>query len=181
MSDMSLADIELSVINNISNQIADTAYMGAYETSFIIPKTYYDDIYSMLLRLGYDVRVSAGETAPTVKMTVRFDAAWIDLPSVYEEENKKLKFWFGLIPAHKAVKIAEDNRDNAKKITGVIDEMIKKAKNLEHGKNVYDIVVKRDVTEYMILTTPEALKYLRLHNIYAYLNEDRSEITFRYE
>lgn len=99
---MSLADIELSVINNISNQIADTAYMGAYETSFIIPKTYYDDIYSMLLRLGYDVRVSAGETAPTVKMTVRFDAAWIDLPSVYEEENKKLKFWFNLLPAHKA-------------------------------------------------------------------------------
>lgn len=178
---MSLADIELSVINNISNQIADTAYMGAYETSFIIPKTYYDDIYSMLLRLGYDVRVSAGEIAPTVKMTVRFDAAWIDLPSVYEEENKKLKFWFGLIPAHKAVKIAEDNRDNAKKITGVIDEMIKKAKNLEHGKNVYDIVVKRDVTEYMILTTPEALRYLKAHNIYAYLDDDRSEITFKYE
>lgn len=178
---MSLADIELSVINNISNQIADTAYMGAYETSFIIPKTYYDDIYSMLLRLGYDVRVSAGEIAPTVKMTVRFDAAWIDLPSAYEEENKKLKFWFGLIPAHRAVKIAEDNRDNAKKVTGVIDEMIKKAKNLEHGKNVYDIVVKRDFTEYMILTTSEALKYLRLHNIYAYLDDDRSEITFRYE
>lgn len=178
---MSLADIELSVLNNISNQIADTAYMGAYETSFIIPKTYYDDIYSMLLRLGYDVRASAGETAPTVKMTVRFDAAWIDLSSVYEEENKKLKFWFGLMPAHKAIKIAEDNRDNAKKITGVIDEMIKKAKNLEHGKNVYDIVVKRDITEYMILTTPEALKYLKAHNIYAYLNNDRSEITFRYE
>ena len=178
---MSLADIELSVINNISNQIADTAYMGAYETSFIIPKTYYDDIYSMLLRLGYDVRVSAGEIAPTVKMTVRFDAAWIDLPSVYEEENKKLKFWFGLMPAHKAIKIAEDNRDNAKKITGVIDEMIKKAKNLEHGKNVYDIVVKRDITEYMILTTPEALKYLKAHNIYAYLNGDRNEITFKYE
>lgn len=178
---MSLADIELSVINNISNQIADTAYMGAYETSFIIPKTYYDDIYSMLLRLGYDVRVSAGEIAPTVKMTVRFDAAWIDLPSVYEEENKKLKFWFGLIPAHKAIKIAEDNRDNAKKVTGVIDEMIKKSKNLEHDKNVYDIVVKRDVTEYMILTTPEALKYLKAHNIYAYLDDDRSEITFRYE
>ena len=181
MSDMSLADIELSVINNISNQIADTAYMGAYETSFIIPKTYYDDIYSMLLRLGYDVRVSAGEIAPTVKMTVRFDAAWIDLPSAYEEENKKLKFWFGLMPAHKAIKIAEDNRDNAKKVTGVIDEMIKKAKNLERGKNVYDIVVKRDVTEYMILTTPEALKYLKAHNIYAYLNDDRSEITFKYE
>lgn len=178
---MSLADIELSVINNISNQIADTAYMGAYETSFIIPKTYYDDIYSMLLRLGYDVRASAGETAPTVKMTVRFDAAWIDLPSVYEEENKKLKFWFGLIPAHKAIKIAEDNRDNAKKVTGVIDEMIKKSKNLEHGKNVYDIVVKRDITECMILTTPEALKYLKAHNIYAYLNGDRSEITFKYE
>lgn len=181
MSDMSLADIELSVINNISSQIADTAYMGAYETSFIISKTYYDDIYSMLLRLGYDVRASAGETAPTVKMTVRFDAAWIDLPSAYEEENKKLKFWFGLMPAHKAIKIAEDNRDNAKKITGVIDEMIKKAKNLEHGKNVYDIVVKRDVTEYMILTTPEALKYLKAHNIYAYLNDDRSEIIFKYE
>lgn len=180
---MSLADIELSVINNISNQIADTAYMGAYETSFIISKTYYDDIYSMLLRLGYDVRASAGEIEPTVKMTVRFDAAWIDLPSAYEyeEENKKLKFWFGLIPAHKAVKIAEDNRDNAKKITGVIDEMIKKAKNLGHGKNVYDIVVKRDVTEYMILTTPEALKYLEAHNIYAYLDDDRSEITFKYE
>lgn len=178
---MSLADIELSVLNNISNQIADTAYMGAYETSFIIPKTYYNDIYSMLLRLGYDVRASAGETAPTVKMTVRFDAAWIDLPSVYEEENKKLKFWFGLMPAHKAIKIAEDNRDNAKKVTGVIDEMIKKAKNLERGKNVYDIVVKRDVTEYMILTTPEALKYLKAHNIYAYLNNDRSEITFKYE
>ena len=125
---MSLADIELSVLNNIGKQIADTAYMGAYETSFIIPKAYYNDIYSMLLRLGYDVRASAGETAPTVKMTVRFDAAWIDLPSVYEEENKKLKFWFGLMPAHKAIKIAEDNRDNAKKITGVIDEMIKKAK-----------------------------------------------------
>lgn len=178
---MSLADIELSVINDISNEISDTAYMGLYETSFIIPKTYYDDIYSMLLRLGYDVRVSAGEIAPTVKMTVRFDAAWIDLPSVYEEENKKLELWFNLLPAHKAIKIAEDNRDNAKKITGVIDEMIKKAKNLEHGKNVYDIVVKRDITEYMILTTPEALKYLGLHNIYAYLNNDRSEITFKYE
>lgn len=178
---MSLADIELSVINNIGNQIADTAYMGAYETDFIIPKPYFDDIYHMLLRLGYDVRASAGETAPTVKMTVRFDAAWIDLPSVYEEENKKLKFWFGLMPAHKAIKIAEDNRDNAKKITGVIDEMIKKAKNLKHGKNVYDIVVKRDITEYMILTTPEALKYLEAHNIYAYLNGDRSEITFKYE
>ena len=178
---MSLADIELSVINNISNQIADTAYMGAYETSFIIPKTYYNDIYSMLLRLGYDVRASAGETAPTVKMTVRFDAAWIDLPSAYEEENKKLELWFNLLPAHKAIKIAEDNRDNAKKVTGVIDEMIKKAKNLEHGKNVYDIVVKRDVTEYMILMTPEALKYLKAHNIYAYLNGDRNEITFKYE
>lgn len=178
---MSLADIELSVINNISNQIADTAYMGAYETSFIIPKTYYDDIYSMLLRLGYDVRVSAGEIAPTVKMTVRFDAAWIDLPPVHEKENTKLEYWFGLMTAHKAIKIAEDNRDNAKKVTGVIDEMIKKAKNLEHGKNVYDIVVKRDVTEYMILTTPEALKYLKAHNIYAYLNGDRNEITFKYE
>ena len=178
---MSLAYIELSVINNISNQIADTAYMGAYETSFIIPKTYYNDIYSMLLRLGYDVRASAGETAPTVKMTVRFDAAWIDLPFVYEEENKKLELWFNLLPAHKAIKIAEDNRDNAKKVTGVIDEMIKKAKNLEHGKNVYDIVVKRDVTEYMILPTPEALKYLKAHNIYAYLNGDRNEITFKYE
>lgn len=178
---MSLADIELSVLNNIGNQITDTAYMGAYETDFIIPKTYFDDIYSMLLRLGYDVRASAGETAPTVKMTVRFDAAWIDLPSVYEEENKKLKFWFGLMPAHKAIKIADDNRDNAKKVTGVIDEMIKKSKNLEHGKNVYDIVVKRDVTDYMILTTPEALKYLKGHNIYAYLNDDRSEIIFKYE
>ncbi len=179
---MSLADIELSVLNNISNQIADTAYMGAYETSFIIPKTYYDDIYSMLLRLGYDVRASAGEIEPTVKMTVRFDAAWIDLPSsVYEEEGKKLKFWFGLMPAHKAAEIAEDNRDNAKKVTGVIDEMIKKAKNLEHGKNVYDIVVKRDFTEYMILTTSEALKYLEAHNIYAYLDDDRTEITFKYE
>lgn len=179
---MSLADIELSVLNNIGNQIADTAYMGAYETSFIIPKAYYNDIYSMLLRLGYDVRASAGEIEPTVKMTVRFDAAWIDLPSVYEEEeNKKLKFWFGLMPAYKAIKIAEDNRDNAKKITGVIDEMIKKAKNLEHGKNVYDIVVKRDVTEYMILTTSEALEYLKAHNIYAYLNDDRSEIIFKYE
>lgn len=178
---MSLADIELSVLNNISNQIADTAYMGLYETSFIIPKTYYNDIYNMLLHLGYDVGASAGETAPTVKMTVRFDAAWIDLPSAYEEENKKLKFWFGLMPAHKAIKIAEDNRDNAKKVTGVIDEMIKKAKNLEHGKNVYDIVVKRDITEYMILTTPEALKYLKAHNIYAYLDDDRSEITFKYE
>lgn len=178
---MSLADIELSVLNNIGNQITDTAYMGAYETDFIIPKTYFDDIYHMLLRLGYDVGASAGETAPTVKMTVRFDAAWIDLPSAYEEENKKLEWWFGLMPAHKAIKIAEDNRDNAKKITGVIDEMIKKSKNLEHGKNVYDIVVKRDVTEYMILTTPEALKYLKAHNIYAYLNDDRSEIIFKYE
>lgn len=179
---MSLADIELSVINNISNQIADTAYMGLYETSFIIPKTYYNDIYSMLLRLGYDVRASAGETAPTVKMTVRFETAWIDLPSVYDEkEAMKLELWFNLLPAHKAIKIAEDNRDNAKKVVGVIDEMIKKAKNLKHGKNVYDIVVKRDITEYMILTTPEALKYLEAHNIYAYLNGDRSEITFRYE
>ena len=114
---MSLADIELSVLNNIGNQIADTAYMGCYETSFIIPKTYFDDIYNMLLHLGYnvgasDVGASAGETEPTVKMTVRFDAAWIDLPSAYEKENKKLKFWFGLMPAYKAVKIAEDNRDN---------------------------------------------------------------------
>lgn len=178
---MSLADIELSVLNNIGNQITDTAYMGAYETDFIIPKTYFDDIYHMLLRLGYDVGASAGETAPTVKMTVRFDAAWIDLPSICEEKDKKLEWWFGLMPAHKAIKIAEDNRDNAKKITGVIDEMIKKSKNLEHGKNVYDIVVKRDVTEYMILTTPEALKYLKAHNIYAYLDDDRSEITFKYE
>lgn len=178
---MSLADIELSVLNNIGNQITDTAYMGAYETDFIIPKTYFDDIYHMLLRLGYDVGASAGETAPTVKMTVRFDAAWIDLPSICEEKDKKLEWWFGLMPAHKAIKIAEDNRDNAKKVVGVIDEMIKKAKNLEHGKNVYDIVVKRDVTEYMILTTPEALKYLKGHNIYVYLNDDRSEITFKYE
>ena len=178
---MSLADIELSVLNNIGNQITDTAYMGAYETDFIIPKTYFDDIYHMLLRLGYDVGASAGETAPTVKMTVRFDAAWIDLPSICEEKDKKLEWWFGLMPAHKAIKIAEDNRDNAKKVVGVIDEMIKKAKNLEHGKNVYDIVVKRDITEYMILTTPEALKYLKAHNIYAYLNNDRSEITFKYE
>ena len=71
---MSLADIELSVLNNIGNQITDTAYMGAYETDFIIPKTYFDDIYHMLLRLGYDVGASAGETAPTVKMTVRFES-----------------------------------------------------------------------------------------------------------
>lgn len=178
---MSLADIELSVLNNIGNQITDTAYMGAYETDFIIPKTYFDDIYHMLLRLGYDVGASAGETAPTVKMTVRFDAAWIDLPSICEEKDKKLEWWFNLMPADKVIKIAEDNRDNAKKITGVIDEMIKKSKNLEHGKNVYDIIAKRDVTEYMILTTPEALKYLKAHNIYAYLNDDRSEITFKYE
>lgn len=178
---MSLADIELSVLNNISNEISDTAYMGLYETSFIIPKTYFDDIYNMLLYLGYDVGASAGETEPTVKMTVRFDAVWIDLPSAYEKENKKLELWFNLLPAHKAIRIAEDNRDNAKKVTGVIDEMIKKAKSLEHGKKVYDIIVKRDFTEYMILTTPEALKYLRLHNIYAYLNDDRNEITFKYE
>lgn len=178
---MSLADIELSVLNNIGNQITDTAYMGAYETDFIIPKTYFDDIYHMLLRLGYDVGASAGETAPTVKMTVRFDAAWINLPPVHEKESTKLEYWFNLMPADKVIKIAEDNRDNAKKVTGVIDEMIKKSKNLEHGKNVYDIVVKRDVTEYMILTTPEALKYLKVHNIYAYLNDDRSEIIFKYE
>lgn len=179
---MSLADIELSVLNNISNEISDTAYMGLYETSFIIPKTYFDDIYNMLLHLGYDVGASAGEAEPTVKMTVRFETAWIDLPSVYDEkEAMKLELWFNLLPAHKAIKIAEDNRDNAKKVVGVIDEMIKKAKNLEHGKNVYDIVVKRDITEYMILTTPEALKYLGLHNIYAYLNDDRSEIIFKYE
>ena len=179
---MSLADIELSVLNDISNEISDTAYMGLYETSFIIPKTYFDDIYNMLLHLGYDVGASAGEIEPTVKITVRFEAAWIDLPSTYDEkETKKLELWFNLLPAHKAIRIAEDNRDNAKKIVGVIDEMIKKSKNLEHGKNVYDIVVKRDITEYMILTTPEALKYLRLHNIYAYLNDDRSEITFKYE
>lgn len=179
---MSLADIELSVLNNISNEISDTAYMGLYETSFIIPKSYYHDIYNMLLHLGYDVDVRAGEAEPTVKMTVRFETAWIDLPSVYDEkEAMKLELWFNLLPAHKAIKIAEDNRDNAKKVVGVIDEMIKKAKNLEHGKNVYDIVVKRDITEYMILTTPEALKYLGLHNIYAYMNDNRSEITFRYE
>lgn len=178
---MSLADIELSLLNNISNQIADTAYMGLYETGFTIPKTYFDDIYNMLLHLGYDVGASAGETEPTVKMTVRFDAAWIDLPSTYEKETKKLELWFNLLPAHKAIKIAEDNRDNAKKVTGVIDEMIRKSKNLEHGKKVYDIVVKRDFTDYMILTTTEALKYLRLHNIYAYLNDDRSEIIFKYE
>ena len=179
---MSLADIELSVINDISNEISDTAYMGAYKTSFIIPKYYFDDIYNMLLHLGYNVGVSAGKNEPTVKVTVRFDAAWIDLPSVYDEkESKKLELWFNLLPAHKAIRIAEDNRDNAKKITGVIDEMIKKAKNLEHGKNVFDIVVKRDITEYMILTTPEALKYLKAHHIYAYLNGDRNEITFKYE
>lgn len=177
---MSLADIELSVLNNIGKQIADTAYMGSYGTSFIIPRIYYHDIYNMLLHLGYDVRVSAGETEPTVKMTVCFDAAWINLPPVYEKENVRLEYWFNLMPADKAIKIAEDNRDNAKKITGVIDEMIKKAKNLEHGKNVYDIVVKRDATEYMILTTPEALKYLKAHNIYACLNGDRNEITFKY-
>ena len=178
---MSLSDIELSVLNDISNQIYDTAYMGLYETSFIIPKTYFDDIYNMLLHLGYDVGASAGETEPTVKVTVRFDAAWIDLPSAYEKESKKLEFWFNLLPAHKAIKIAEDNRDNAKKVTGVIDEMIKKSKNLEHGKNVYDIIVKRDFTEYMILTTPEALEHLKVYHIYAYLNDDRSEITFKYE
>lgn len=178
---MSLADIELSVINNISNKISDTAYMGFYETDFIIPKTYFDDICNMLLHLGYNVGTSAGATEPTVKITVRFDAVWIDLPPVYEKEIKKLGLWFNLLPAHKAIRIAEDNRETAKKITGVIDEMIKKSKNLEHGKKVYDIVVKRDITDYMILTTPEALKYLRLHNIYAYMNDDRSEITFKYE
>lgn len=178
---MSLENIELSVLNNISNEISDTAYMGLYETDFIIPKTYFDDIYNMLLHLGYDVGASAGETEPTVKITVRFDAAWIDLPSAYEKENKKLELWFNLLPAHKAIRIAEDNRDNAKKVTGVIDEMIKKSKNLEHGKKVYDIVVKRDITEYMRLMAPEALKHLRLHNIYAYLNDDRSEIIFKYE
>lgn len=178
---MSLENIELSVLNNISNEISDTAYMGLYETDFIIPKTYFDDIYNMLLHLGYDVGASAGETEPTVKITVRFDAAWIDLPSAYEKENKKLELWFNLLPAHKAIRIAEDNRDNAKKVTGVIDEMIKKSKNLEHGKKVYDIVVKRDITEYMRLMAPEVLKHLRLHNIYAYLNDDRSEIIFKYE
>lgn len=178
---MSLADIELSVLNNISNEISDAAYMGLYETSFIIPRIYYRDIYNMLLHLGYDVDVRAGAIEPTVKMIVRFDVAWINLPPVHEKESTKLEYWFNLMPAHKTIKIAEDNRDNAKKVTGVIDEMIKKSKNLEHGKNVYDIVVKRDVTEYMILTTPEALKYLKAHNIYAYLNDDRSEITFKYE
>lgn len=178
---MSLADIELSVINDISNQISDTAYMGLYETSFIIPRPYFNDIYNMLLRLGYNIGVGAGETEPAVKITVRFDIAWIDLPPVYEKESKKLELWFNLLPAHKAIRIANDNRENAKKVTGVIDEMIKKSKNLEHGKNVYDIVVKRDFTEYMILTTPEALEYLKAHNIYAYLDGDRSEITFKYE
>lgn len=179
---MSLANIELSVLNNISNEISDAAYMGLYETSFIIPKTYYNDIYNMLLHLGYNVETSAGATEPTVKITVRFDAVWIDLPSVYDEkEAMKLELWFNLLPAHKAIRIAEDNRDNAKKIVGVIDEMIKKSKNLKHGKKVYDIVVKRDITEYMRLMAPEALKYLKLHNIYAYLNDDRSEIIFKYE
>lgn len=178
---MSLADIELSVLNNISNQISDTAYMGLYETSFIIPRPYFNDIYNILLRLGYNIGVSAGETEPAVKMIVRFDAAWIDLPPVYEKENKKLELWFNLLPAHKAIRIADDNRENAKKVTGVIDEMIKKFKSLGHGKNVYDIVVKRDRTDYMILTTPEALEYLKAHNIYAYLNDDGSEIIFKYE
>lgn len=178
---MSLADIELSVINNISNQISDTAYMGFYETSFIIPKTYFNNICNMLLHLGYNVGASAGETESTVKITVRFDTVWIDLPPVYEKEIKKLGLWFNLMSAHKAIEIAENNRDNAKKVTGVIDEMIKESKDLEHGKKVYDIVVKRDITEYMRLMAPEALKYFRLHNIYAYLNDDRSEIIFKYE
>ncbi|MYV10644.1 hypothetical protein [Ligilactobacillus salivarius] len=115
---MSLENIELSVLNNISNEISDTAYMGLYETDFIIPKIYFDDIYNMLLHLGYDVGASAGETEPTVKITVRFDAVWIDLPPVYEKEIKKLELWFNLLPAHKAIRIAEDNRDNAKKVTG---------------------------------------------------------------
>ena len=178
---MNLANIELSVLNNISNEISDAAYMGLYETSFIIPKTYYNDIYNMLLHLGYNVETSAGATEPTVKITVRFDAVWIDLPPVYEKEIKKLGLWFNLLPVYKAIRIAESNRDNAKKVTGVIDEMIKKSKNLEHGKKVYDIVVKRDITEYMRLMAPEALKYFRLHNIYAYLNDDRSEIIFKCE
>lgn len=177
---MSLENIEFSVLADISNRIRNTAEMGLYETDFVIPKIYSNDIYKWLTAFGYRVDIRAGATEPTEKMIVRFKSTW-NSETTHEYQNIRLNYMLNMIPMFEAAAIAKDNKETANKITGVIDEMIEKAKNLEDGKAIYDITVKRETVDFTRLLSLEVLEYLEGYHIFAYLSEDGKEITFKYE
>lgn len=177
---MSLENIELSTLSDISNRIRNTAEMGLYETDFIIPKIYSNDIYKWLIAFGYRVDVRAGATEPTEKMIVRFESTW-NSETTHEYQNIRRNYMLNMIPMLEAVTIAKDNKETANKITSVINEMIEKAKNLKRGKSVFDITVKRETVDFTRLLSLEVLEYLKGYHIFAYLSEDGKEIIFKYE
>lgn len=177
---MSLENIELSTLSDISNRIRNTAEMGLYETDFVIPKIYSNDIYKWLIAFGYRVDVRAGATEPTEKMIVRFESTW-NSETTHEYQNIRLNYMLNMIPMFEAVTIAKDNKETANKITSVINEMIEKCKNLEDGKAIYDITVKRETVDFTRLLSLEILEYLKGYHIFAYLSEDGKEIIFKYE
>lgn len=172
---MSLENIELSILSYISNRIRNTAEMGLYETDFVIPKIYSSDIDKWLTAFGYRVYVRAGATEPTEKMIVRFKSTW-NLETTHEYQNIRLNYMLNMIPMFEVAAIAKTNKETANKITGVIDEMIEKAKNLEDGKAIYDITVKRETVDFARLLSLEVLEYLKRYNISAYLSEDAKDI-----
>lgn len=177
---MSLENIELSTLSDISNRIRNTAEMGLYETDFVIPKIYSNDIYKWLIAFGYRVDVRAGTIEPTEKMIVRFESTW-NSETTHEYQNIRLNYMLNMIPMFEAAAIAKTNKETANKITGVIDEMIEKAKNLKRGKSVFDITVKREAANYWNLFSSEVFEYFKGYQIFAYLSEDGKEIIFKYE
>ena len=177
---MSLENIELSILSDISNRIRNTAEMGLYETDFVIPKIYSNDIYKWLTAFGYRVDVRAVATEPTEKMIVRFKSTW-NSEATHEYQNIRLNYMFNMIPMFEAAAIAKNNKETANKITSVINEMIEKAKNLKRGESIFDITVKRETVDFARLSSLEVLEYLKRYNISAYLSEDAEEIIFKYE
>ncbi|MYY90748.1 hypothetical protein [Ligilactobacillus salivarius] len=177
---MSLENIEFSTLSDISNRIRNTAEMGLYETDFVIPKIYSNDIEKWLTAFGYRVDVRAGATEPTEKMIVRFKSTW-NSETTHEYQNIRLNYMLNMILMFEAAAIAKTNKETANKTTGVIDEMIEKYKNLEDGKAIYDITVKRETVDFARLLSLEVLEYLKRYNISAYLSEDAEEIIFKYE
>lgn len=177
---MSLKNIELSILSDISNRIRNTAEMGLYETDFVIPKIYSNDIYKWLTAFGYRVDVRAGANEPTEKMIVRFKSTW-NSEATHEYQNIRLNYMFNMIPMFEAAAIAKNNKETANKITSVINEMMEKAKNLKRGESIFDITVKRETVDFARLSSLEVLEYLKRYNISAYLSEDAEEIIFKCE
>lgn len=177
---MSLKNIELSILSDISNRIRNTAEMGLYETDFVIPKIYSNDIYKWLTAFGYRVDVRAGANEPTEKMIVSFKSTW-NSEATHEYQNIRLNYMPNMIPMFEAAAIAKNNKETANKITSVINEMIEKAKNLKRGESIFDITVKRETVDFARLSSLEVLEYLKRYNISAYLSEDAEEIIFKYE